>query len=174
MSCYKSITLDNLEQIKSKSLELFPAEFNNQTSLFYIDNSKEKFLAIPELKHELDKLKLTEHVYAIAFYSVNPNAEQIIHEDNGTIIYSLNIPLKGCSNTFVNFYSSTRKPEERITRAGNKFHYFDPSYCRLIDQLEMTTPHIINVKVPHCVVNNNLEPRITMLIRLNPEVGQLF
>ena len=174
MSLYKEIHLDNLDVIINESLNLFPDNKKDKTSLFYIDNNRELFLKIPELKNNLDRLELTDHVYGFGFYIVFNNSPLGIHHDNGDIIYSLNLPLSGCKNTYVNFYRSSSQAEELLTMAGNKYFAYKKEDCELIDRLELTSPYIINVKVPHAVVNKNNEPRITLLIRLNTTVGELF
>lgn len=174
MQLYKPVIIDNLDVIVSKVLDFFPENKRHFTSLFYIDDNKNKILSIPELADALGRYDLLEHVYGIGFYIVHQDSPLTIHKDNGDIIYSLNIPLSGCANTFVNFYSASTGPEEKTTLAGNKYFAFAEQNCTLIDRLEMTTPHIINVKVPHAVENHNSAPRITMLIRLNSSVGELF
>lgn len=171
---FKEIQITNLDTIIEQSLYLIPEEKKNNTGLFYFYSNKEKFLAIPALAKLLSDLDLLEHVAGIALYIVHRNAPISIHKDNGDITYSLNIPLSGCENTLVNFYNSTKPPLEKITMSGNKYFAYDESDCQLIDSLEMTTAHIINVKVPHAVVNNNSEPRITLLIRLNNTAGELI
>ena len=174
MSNYQQVYINNLETITQKALKLIPEQKLNHTGLFYLENNKELFLSIPELREELIRLQLLDHVYGIAVYVVYNSAAKSIHEDNGDLLYSLNIPLNGCENTFVNFYYSSSPPLEKVTAHGNKYFYFAEKNCELIDQLEMTTPHIIKVKIPHAVINQNTAPRITMLIRLNMSVGELF
>ena len=174
MNLHKKIHLDNLDIIVKESLKLFPDDKKDNTGLFYINNNRELFLRIPELKNNLDRLELTNHVYGFGFYIVFDRSPLNIHHDNGDIIYSLNLPLAGCKNTYVNFYKSSSAPTELLTINGNKYFSYIKEDCELIDQLELTDPHIINVKIPHAVVNKNKEPRITLLIRLNPTVGKLF
>lgn len=174
MSNYQSVGINNLEIIAQKALTLVPKQRLDNTGLFYLENNKELFLSIIELREELIRLELLDHIYGIAVYVVYSSDPLSIHKDNGDILYSLNLPLSGCENTFVNFYHSTVPAQEKITYNGNRYFHYDEGDCELVDQLEMTTPHIINVKVPHAVVNHNTEPRITMLIRLNLSVGILL
>lgn len=174
MSNYKSVHINNLETIAQQALALVPKQRLDIAGLFYLENNKELFLSIPELRAELIRLELLDHVYGIAVYVVYNSTPLLIHKDSGDILYSLNIPLSGCKNTFVNFYQPTIPAQEKISANGNRFFHYPEANCELVDQLEMTTPHIINVKVPHAVVNQNTEPRITMLIRFNLTAGSLF
>lgn len=174
MSNYQSVHINNLEAITQQAIALIPKQRLNNTGLFYLENNKELFLSIPELREELIRLELLEHVYGIAVYVVYDSTPLSIHKDSGYILYSLNIPLSGCENTFVNFYHSQTPAQEKISANGNRFFHYPEKECELVDQLEMTTPHIIKVKTPHAVVNQNKTPRITMLIMLNLSVGTLF
>lgn len=174
MSNYQSVHINNLDIITQKALALVPKQRLDNTGLFYLENNKELFLSIPELREELIRLELLDHVYGIAVYVVYGSTPLSIHKDSGDILYSLNLPLSGCENTFVNFYHSTLPAEEKITLNGNRYFHYNEGSCELIDQLEMTTPHIINIKVPHAVINQCTEPRITMLIRLNLSAGTLL
>jgi hypothetical protein len=174
MSNYQSVHINNLDIITQKALALVPKQRLDNTGLFYLENNKELFLSIPELREELIRLELLDHVYGIAVYVVYSSTPMSIHEDSGYILYSLNLPLSGYENTFVNFYQPSVPAQEKISHNGNRFFHYPEADCELVDQLEMTTPHIINVKVPHAVVNQNTEPRITMLIRFNLSVGTLL
>lgn len=175
MTNYIPINIEHLDIIVPRVLTMIPREkLFNSTSPFFIENNKELFLAIPELYSELVRLKLIDHVYGFAIYVLHSSVPLAIHVDNGDIIHSLNIPLSGCENTFVNFYHSEVPAIEKTSSNGNKYFHFAKEHCRVIDRLEMTTPHIIKVKVPHAVVNTNTAPRISMLIRLNDTTGELF
>lgn len=175
MTNYIPVEINHLDIIVPKVLSMIPEEkLSNSTSPFFIENNKELFLAIPELYSELVRLKLIDHVYGFAIYVLHSHVPLAIHVDNGNILYSLNIPLSGCENTFVNFYHSNVPATEKISSNGNKFFHFAKEQCSVIDRLEMKTPHIIKVKVPHAVVNENPVPRISMLIRLNDTTGELF
>ena len=174
MNRYQTVRINNLDIIAEKALALVPKQRLDITGLFYLENNKELFLSIPELREELIRLELLDHVYGIAVYVVHSSTPLSIHKDNGDILYSLNLPLSGCENTFVNFYHPLVPAQEKITPNGNRYFYYPEDDCELVDQLEITTPHIINVKIPHAVINQCNEPRITMLIRFNLSAGTLL
>jgi hypothetical protein len=46
------------------------------------------------------------------------------------------------------------------------YYYYKPEDCEPIDQLEMARPHIIDIHVPHGIVNPNNQTRILTAIRL--------
>lgn len=172
MQYYQKIDFDNLDVIKQKVFDLFPKEDFEQNKLFYIDDNFNKFLSIPELKENLVRLNLLEHVMGFGFYvTTKPNP---IHTDNTAYDYSLNVPIVGCENTFVEFYESNKDPIKLQLYTGVIYYHFTKNSCTLKDKLELTTPHIIKVNVPHAVINETGSQRITLLIRLKKTVGELF
>lgn len=164
------VKFSNLEGIQQRVLEYFPINMSNVgNSLFYINDNVSKFLSIKDLKTNLDSLGLTEYISFIGFYIVHTTSENgsTKHIDSGGYNYSLNIPICGCYNTFVNFYNTNTVPTLKQTRLGVSYYEYDQSISDIIGSLELTTPHIINVKVPHNIVNKNSMPRITLLVRLS-------
>lgn len=177
MTYYQSVLVNNLDSIIQSALELLPAEDLDRTHLFYIDDSVDKFLKIPELAAELKRLGYYDYVYSIAFFILMPGVKGPIHIDSGDTVFSFNIPLQGCKGTRLNFYSTTSKPVAHQTAQNKVFYAYNSSDCTLVESLEMTAPTVINVTYPHSVFNynsENAEPRITLLIRLNENIGTLF
>ena len=168
MKHYAPVNIENLKKIQEKVFNLFPKDLLDKTLLFYIPNNQELFLNIPELKTELDNLGWTPHIHSFGFYIIQKTEGTTIHIDSGNRTYSFNIPILNCKNTFVNFYSSSSKPILVTNYPLNTVTYYrvEPSHCELTDTFEMITPHVINVKKEHNVTNNNLAPRITLLVRL--------
>ena len=162
--------MENLEIIQKKVFKLFPKSELTKNNLFYIPNNVELFLSIPELKEELYRLELTDHIVHFGFYVLQTTSNENPHIDSGDLVYSFNIPIYNCENTFVNFYTVNSQPVERYLPNGVSYYWVDPKQCKLSDSLEMNQPYIINVKQAHCVVNKNPSPRITLLIRLKKEV----
>jgi len=165
---YVSLDIKNLDIIQAKVLECFPESKKNMSRLFYIDNNYQRFMAIEELRKELSDLGLLEYVHSFGFYNVLPTGLEgtTAHIDNSPGDYSFNIPIANCNNTFVNFYTSDNDPELRLTPDGTPYYFVDKSTCKLVDRLEMSKPHIINVKEIHNITNDNSTTRITLLVRL--------
>lgn len=176
MKYYTPIQIENLEIIQRKVFELFPKSELTKNNLFYIPNNVELFLSMPELKTELDRLKLTEHIMHFGFYVLQTTSGQDPHIDSGDPVYSFNIPIYNCENTFINFYTVSSNPVERYLPNGISYYWVNPQNCTLVDSLEMNQPYIINVKQAHTIVNKNPWPRITLLIRLKKEadLSRLF
>lgn len=174
MKYYSPVKIENLKTIQKKVFEHFPKEdLLKKEALFYIPDNLNVFLSIPELKAELDKLNWTTHIFGIGFYILGTTSGSHIHLDSSTFTHSFNIPILNCENTFVNFFKTEKEPKKEVFKLYDtviNYHRFDPADCELVDQLEMVTPHVINVQEPHNIVNTNTTPRITLLMRLRNDL----
>ena len=178
------INIENLSIIQEKVLAKLPKSMMHLQGIFFIPNDVEEFLSIPELKTELDKLGWTKHVDAVNYFVTLGNRSGMLHSDGGTGNYSFNLPILNCANTFVNFYSTNIKPIasefKHIYVSGDansksklgQFNKYNIEDCTLVESLEMVTPHIINIRQIHQVVNPTDLPRISLLIRLKNELNQ--
>jgi hypothetical protein len=169
MKYYHEVKLNNLSIIQQKVFELFPYKELVYTKLFYPIDNLTTFFNIPELKDELDRLGWSSYVKAFAFYIVQTTKGSALHTDTGDYKYSFNIPIKFGNNTCVNFYTTDSLPT--MHQSNVDYNKYNLENCTLVDSLEMTTPHIINVKEVHNITNNNAYPRITLLIRLDKEIN---
>lgn len=175
--CYQPIALYNLDIIQEKALQLIREDEQKHTHLFYLDNNIEQFLSIPELKSELTRLGMIHWIYSFALLIVKPLEKTPIHQDTGPITYSFNIPIQGCENTQIKWFQSNAKPEEHCTAQKKNYFVYNAPDCIEIDRFDMSTPAIINVKIPHEIVNLNTwqhKPRVTLLTRLKQEIGEIF
>ena len=168
MLLYKSVPVENLEIIQDELLSVVPARQRFSTDLFYLP--KEWYLEKPRTRDMLEQLGLLDQVVSIAAVVVDPGHNQLpIHVDSGHSTWSLNIPIRHCLGTFTTWYQAHGDPTF-MPREGKDLGYdnFDPEHCEEIGRLEMTHPHIVNVKVPHTVINPTNKVRILCAIRLAP------
>ncbi len=166
MKYYHAVEINNLDVIQQKVFELFPKDCLRFTKLFYPPDNLDMFFSIPELKEELDRLGWSEHVDSFAFYVVQKTKGSTLHTDTGDRKYSFNIPIKFCKNTRVNFYTTDSEPSVQLHGEGVDYNRYELENCKLVDSLEMSRPHVINVKEVHNIVNDNSLPRVTLLVRL--------
>jgi hypothetical protein len=175
MRYYSPIRIGQLEVIQKKVFALFPTEYLGISNLFYIPDNVRQFLQIAELKQELDRLEWTDQLQSIAFNITRGSSTSPIHIDTGTSTYSFNIPILNGERSFVVFYKTTVEPTYESYVACNEkvqtYYKYQPKDCIVVDKLEMTAPHVINVKEVHSVININPLPRITLLIRLKAEIN---
>lgn len=160
--------MNNLSKIKEEIYNRFPNDYLTLSTLFYIDNDLKIFSSIEPLKSELIRLNLIHYVVGYAFYIAQPFYTGSIHTDTGDFNYSLNIPLLGCDESEVCFYNCKSHPV--TTNLSNnpklslsKLHSID---CNKIVSINLTSPCIINVKIPHNIINLKKTLRLSFLIRL--------
>ena len=102
-----------------------------------------------------------------------------IHQDNNySPVARINIPLLNCENTFTNFYTSSEDPETNndfLPDTGTPYIAYRTESCTLVDQIEVTTPVVMNVQSIHNVVTKNINrPRIMLSIQTTPDAEILL
>jgi len=170
MSYYTPLNVETLPAIQDAVLERIPDYLFNETNLTYLENNRALFLGIPELEDLLSKLGVMDKVLTIAVNVTLPHKSGNIHVDGGSYQHSLNIPIVGCKNTWVKFYSSKEEPKQITLTNSTGTHTFlkyDESVCDEILTVEATGPYIMDTKVPHKVVNTTDNIRVMLLIRLD-------
>lgn len=175
MKYYKILNCNDIELIQRKTLEIFPKEKWDTSSLFYLDNSKEIFLSIAELRNFLEINGLINYVRTFGFYILNENSVSPIHIDTGESPYSLNFPINNCKDSIVNFYSTDKEPiikEYKVYNTIVTYKYFDSVYCRKVDSLNVINqPYLLKIHHPHKVDNINCKNRITLLTRFTKDLN---
>lgn len=161
------VHIENLEIIQKEVFKLFPKSALVSNNLFYIPDNLSLFLGIPELKSALDTLGWTEYVHAFGFYILHKTNASTLHTDTGDRTYSFNIPILNCKDTLVQFFKTDQLPTKVTPINRASYYSYDSSKCELVDSFEMNSPHVINTTYVHNVVNPNILPRITLLVRLS-------
>lgn len=95
-----------------------------------------------------------------------------VHQDNNNSpVARINIPIKNCQGSFTNFYKSS-KWEPTPTHLDNGFPYIlhNEENCVLEDQIEVSSPVVMNVQAIHNVTTKNINrPRIMLSIQTDPD-----
>jgi hypothetical protein len=168
---YKPIHVENLNEIQQEVLKLIPKNLLDQTTLTYIENSKEIFLSIPTLYDFLKSKKMHWSVGDIAINITQGNDAGNFHMDSGPYKHSLNIPIIGCENTWINFFKVNSDYKVATVENKGKTHHFyryTEDQCELIYEAETSNPYLLGVKTPHRVINKSNQTRIMLLLRLYP------
>lgn len=168
---YKPVHIENLSGIQQGVLKLIPEYLLNRTTLTYIENSKNIFLGVSELSDFLKSNKMYDSVGSIAVNVTVGKSTGNYHVDSGPYEHSLNIPIMGCENTWINFFKVNS--DYTIVKVENRgkthqFFRYTEDQCELIYEAETSKPYMLGVKTPHRVVNNSDQTRIMLLIRLFP------
>jgi len=168
---YKPVHIENLVEIQQEVLKLIPENLLNQTTLIYIENNKEIFLSIPVLYNFLKSINMHYSVGSIAINITQGQRAGSYHMDSGPYNHSLNIPISGCENTWINFFKATGDykvvPVVNQGMINHGFRYTEDQ-CELIYEAETSQPYILGTKTPHRVLNKSDQTRIMLLIRLFP------
>ncbi len=166
----KTIPVDNLEEIQQAVLNVIPKEDLIYPRLYYPENNKEIFLSIEPLKKLLSNLGWLNYINKAGFALniVNPNSETAIHIDSGDFLYSFNLPITNCKNSFVNFYKLRNNIDltSRVTPFSS-YHRAEKNDCQLIKCFKLSEPFVMNTKLIHGVTNQSNDQRVTLLIRLS-------
>jgi hypothetical protein len=171
MQLYQQLHIDLLEEIQHEALKRIPADLLDKTTLTYIDNNREIFSSIPALKEYLIRTKVYSHLGPIAVNITLGRDAGNYHVDNGIFSYSLNIPVMGCADTWINFYETTSEPHVVTVKNKGETHNFlrfHPDECKLIRSDETNSPYLLHVKTPHRVENKSDGTRVMLLLRLLP------
>lgn len=166
MNLYQPIILPNSKQISENALKTLKEISSDSLTKQHVFYSK-LFLEDTVLKESLSNVNLFDRVTSIGCNVMLPYQSIPIHRDMGRYSTSLNIPLSGYVGSRVNFYKSLTDPKIcMIANSNIPFEKFEEQTCELLDSFELNTPYLIDVKIPHNVVNNTSNTRVTLLIRL--------
>jgi hypothetical protein len=168
---YKPVDIENLIEIQQEVLKLIPQNLLDQSSLTYIENSKEIFLSIPVLYNFLKSKNMYQSVMNIAVNITQGHSQGDIHVDSGPYKHSLNIPIIGNDNTWINFFKADSDYKViTVENKGKPHHFFKytDDQCELIHNVETIRPYLLGTKTPHRVINKSDQTRIMLLIRLFP------
>ena len=160
------IPVDNLAEVQSSILRYIPKTMWNRSLLFPID---QKELVQRTLVGEiLKKYNWVDSIEGISVVVVPGRKELQIHHDWGTLTHSFNIPILNCANTWTVWYDTDQEPRV-ITQENYTYCDYDASKCTEVERLELVTPHLLDVRKPHGVLNPTVGTRLVLAFRLTPD-----
>lgn len=171
MKLYTPVNFTDLELLQEKVLvELSNCNSRNKLStLFYAPDNTDRFYNIPELQRNLEMNHvMRSDIDSIAIHIIQPNHSVPIHTDIGNYIYSLNIPIQHCVGTEMIYYKTDSDPiVVRTISNDSTYNRYISVNCVPFDRVSLTQPYIVDVSVPHNVINPTPNIRIALLVRLN-------
>lgn len=181
---YKNIRCDNFQEIRHEVLSVFPKYLHNINSFYSPRDNIDMFFKLPILSEYLASFGFVtkDTVKNFGLNIMDPKSNIGIHTDNpsndDSITYSLNIPLVAYDQSIVTFYkiNSDRSPSLKgyaATAPSRNVYYavYDPEDVILLETHNVTVPHILDTSVPHDVLNDCDEERVTLLIKLSSAVN---
>lgn len=164
-----------MHEIRKDVLNFLPGEI--PSSLFYINNNKELFLGIEQLKKFFVEMEWLQYVRSFAFNVVS-NKSSGIHIDTGESGYSLNFPIQNCSGSIINFYRSNTDPiikEYKLYNTTVTYKHFLPEQCEKIDSIVIDDkPYLMKIHVPHNIEHPGAGSRVTLLTRFYREFDIMY
>lgn len=105
-------------------------------------------------------------------YVRRPGSKQYLHVDGHDfpLFCAVNIPLSGVIGSRFEYYGGDYTVEKKSAKG---LTWFEPIWNRppeLIENLELTTSHLVRIDIPHMAVANDHEPRsiVSMRFEGNP------
>ena len=174
---YKPIFIDSYEKIQSQLFEYIRSAINaNVTNAFVVEQT-EILNICPGLRIFLDKNNL--HWDIARFFVTHSGDSLPIHLD-GSAQYpkflALNLPITGCDNSQMLWWDNVDiiKLVDQSGYSTFKVPILGGENKTIIHSLKLTSPHLVQVNIPHSVVNNQDQPRAILSLRFQPEPVHLW
>jgi hypothetical protein len=178
MKRYAILTINNLTKLQEQVLSYLPINMMVEETkskdarvISYLHNTTDILNNVPLLKEYLSNFNLTHNDVLIGINVAQPYYKSPIHLDPlDFALYSINIPICHCENTFLHFYKSMVENEK--ANFGNSKHQlnftrYSPKDCIHIETVNTSEPYILNMTTPHQFDNsNNNKPRYMLLCRV--------
>lgn len=175
MKLYKKIVIPRFIDIQEKLKSFIPHLKLNQNDAFAVNQEMLETI-VPELFEFFASQNLTYDISRI--FQTAPGCSLAIHVDGNSEhpkTLALNIPIVGCANTSMCWWANVQPTELTHTNEyGHNIQLFDSNNKQLIDQLELSEPHLVRINVPHSVINATDNNRIIFTARFRPEPMELF
>jgi len=176
MRVYKPIQIDQFDLTQQQLLSYARKHITNWSTGSIIVDPEAIFSAAPDFKKFIEQHNL---VWDIArFFITEPQSSIGIHID-GTELYpkylALNLPVLNCAGTYMKWWDNLDQVLIKdFEQYSPNIKVLDGLYKTTIDTLELLTPHLVRIDVPHNVINNTDGIRIILSVRFKPEPIELW
>lgn len=115
-------------------------------------------------------------VRQVAYISLAGHTSQQAHVDSGEPQLALNFPVINCDEVVTEFF---KLEEQDLTiqytvETNLPYHHFDSTDKDPIGSFSLTQPTLLNIKMPHRVVNNTDSERISLSFRFKNDPWHLI
>lgn len=106
-------------------------------------------------------------VKLIAYISLAPKTMQSAHTDSGKFELALNFPVINCNWVSTEFFKFEQQDLETLYTKGTNlpYHHFNIENKSVIGSFRLKQPTLLNIKMPHRVVNRTKMERISLSFR---------
>lgn len=169
---FKELHIDAVDEILAE-IDNLRSKIVSEPGKFRIIDTESTLKALPLLNKWFKENNLD--VKYIAYISTGANIQQEVHVDYGDSELALNFPVFNCENITTEFFEY--KEQNLIIKytMGTNLPYlcYDIDGVNIITSLNLTKPTILNIKMPHRVLNfTNLE-RISISFRFKKDPWHL-
>lgn len=188
MKYYQYFDLPNWQDVASKALEYYQTEsyFNdivdgysqaNKLKATFKYAELDDFLSkVPEIVTMFDSINVTVHT--AMFFELNAiPGERGIHIDGAIKPSRFVIPILNCEHSEIAYYTTSEPLITPVYEGHPITHKFPVlGSCTQVDILQVTRPSLIRVNELHGtkLPNDNLLPRITLLVDINEDLTHLL
>jgi len=180
MATYFPYRLDCQDLLINESIAQLQTRWVNKTKGFTFSVAFSENIRLI-LDNELQRRNLPKCAYTVCFARPAKD-QQSIHVDgtNSTTCASLNIPLIGCENSLMEWFSGDYHLVRKnyTDQSGQTVHYQEVVWdtdCIVVESLELTESHMVRVDVPHRTTANDTDLRAVLCLRFlgNPTWDQV-
>ena len=170
---YKKINIENFTEIQEELYKFLEQYFDG------IDKEICTVIPVDELDAPLLKQFFVDNNLHPDMYSVffrMPGRTIPIHLDGDpefSRFLALNLPIANYKNTYMHWYNISEDELKDATYQGNLFRGTD-AVLTPIDTLELDSPYLLRVDVPHNVTNNTNSIRVLLSVRFDPQPLHLW
>jgi hypothetical protein len=161
---FKTLHIPSFAKIKEEIAELhktmpcIPGRFS-------IIDTEKTLKALPTLVEWFNENDLK--VRQVAYISIGANTTQVAHIDSGDPCLALNFPVINCEYVTTQFIEYI--PEELTVQysigSNLPYYHYNSIDKKIIGSFSLIEPTLLNIKMPHRVVNNTNLERISLSFR---------
>ena len=169
---FKELHIDELEEILAEIAKL-QSSIVSLPGKFRIIDTESTLAALPILNKWFEENSLD--VKLIAYISCAANTTQEVHLDSGDCELALNFPVINCENVITDFFEYKEQNLTLKYTMGTNLPYlfYDITGMNIISSLNLVKPTILNIKMPHRVVNHTDLERISISFRFMEDPWKL-
>jgi len=177
---YSEFQIENLKDIQEEFVKF--AKTFNQREIVFTPKKKEQFQEqVPVFVQFLKDMDLYHRWHATAFALVPPNQSYPPHIDSIDASFrsqALNIPIENYENTYTVWYDAKILGSiwgnlwGHVDKTLNTSVMCDAKSAKERCRVTATKPMIINVTLPHAVINPTDKVRFLVSTRFNPELDE--
>lgn len=169
---YKRIQFNNTELIAERILERIPKYLLTQCSTTFELFDPDDFSDITDLTEGLERMGGIDNLFCLGIVTVSPGSSPI-HIDHGPHNVAFNFPILNCKRTQTILYSTNENVnvDSKLGKLPNHIgiYEFEQNEVTEVTRFELDGPLLMNVKIPHQIINPNNGVRVSASLRFKNE-----